>query len=393
MNAKQKKAALVAELKGLVPSVQEGDTAAIERADEITEELSELDAHLAKAAEKAQVLAALGESKTNRSEGAIKMESKSLVERLGDAIKSAGIERGNRPGTAVVELKAATDTITNPNPGAVEISDRIVAVPNGALQVRDLFPTEQVSTPTFGFFKVTTDGLPGAVAEDGEKPQVSAESELVTMAVKKLAYIQKFSDEILEDYPRLVDVMRNRGLYNLDLVEENQLINGTGTGNDLTGLLAAGISTATYANGGDAVAKAEAILAAKMKIKADTGYDAEAIIMNPADFLELRLAKDANEQYMGGGFFQNEYGNGGYQQIPEIWGMKVALSPYLAAGSIIVGAFAQSAAVAIRGGRRLEVGYDQDDFSHDRVSTRVEERLNLQTYVPAGFVVITEAGE
>lgn len=391
MNAREKKAALVEELKGLVPSVQDGDEAAIERADEITDELGNLDEHLEKAAAKANALAAIGESKSNRSKGAMKMESKSLVERIGDAIKSAGIERGNRPGTAVVELKAATDTIVNPNPGAVEISDRIVAVPNGALQVRDLFPTEMVSTPTVGFFKVTTDGMPDATAEGGAKPQVSAVGELVTLPIVKLAYIQKYSDEIIEDYPRLVDAMRNRGLYNLDLVEEDQLINGTGTGGDVTGLLAAGISTATYANGGAAQEKAEAILAAAMKIKQDTGYDADSVIMNAADFLELRLAKDNNDQYLGGGYFQNQYGNGAYQLVPEVWGLKVALSAYLAAGTIIVGAFQQSSAVAVRGGRRLEVGYDGQDFSHDLVSTRCEERLNLQTYVPAGFVAITEA--
>jgi len=392
MNAKEKRQALIAELDGLVDGVKAGDSDSISRADEIVAELEQVDELLEKASAKASQMEALGQtSKTTKIEKGIKMETKTLAERLGDAIKASGIVRGAHPGQAAVELKAATDVVVSPNPGDVEISDRIVAVPNGRLQVRDLFPTEQVSSPTIGFYQVTTEGTAGAVAENGAKPQMSAAGELVTVALKKIAAILKISDEMLEDYPRLVSVIRNRGLYAKDLAQENQLINGTGTGAQLTGLLNAGITTATYAQGADAQAKAEAIYGAAMGIKSATGYDADAVILNPTDWEEIRLAKDGNDQYLGGGFFQNAYGNGGYELVPAIWGLRVALSSYVTAGTIIVGAFQQGAAVAVKGGPRVEVGYDADDFSHDRSTLRIEERCALEVFVPGAFVAITEA--
>ena len=205
------------------------------------------------------------------------------------------------------------------------------------------------------------------------------------------AYVIKISDEMLEDYPRLASVIRTRGIYAKDLAQEDQLLNGTGTGADLTGLLNAGITTGTYAQGADAQAKAEAIYGAAMDIKAATGYDADAVILNPADWEEIRLAKDGNDQYFGGGFFAGAYGNGGYGLVPALWGMRVALSSYVTAGTLIVGAFAQGAAVAVKGGNRVEVGYDGADFSHDRSSLRIEERCALEVFVPGAFVALTEA--
>lgn len=392
MNAKEKKAALLAELEGLVEGVKAGDSDAISRSDEIVTELEHVDEHLAKAAEKAATLEALGKTSAPIAKG-VKMESpKSLGEAVVESIKSAGLARNSHPGKALAEFKAATDTVVSPVPGDLQISNRIVALPNGRLQVRDLFPTEQVSSPTIGFYQIATEGTADTVAEDGAKPQMSAEPALVTTSLKKVAAILKVTDEMLEDYPRLVSVIQERGIYAKDLATEDQILNGAGTGADLTGLLnTTGIGTDTYANGADAQAKAEAIYAAAMDIKAATGYDADAVILNPADFEEIRLAKDNNDQYLGGGFFQNSYGNGAYALTPDIWGMRVALSSYVTAGTIVVGAFRQSAALAVKGGTRVEVGYDGTDFSHDRVTLRIEERMALEVFAPAGFMVLTEA--
>lgn len=393
MNASEKRAALVKELDSLVMHVKAGDMDSITRADEIVTELEQVDEHLAKAAAKAEKLSALGQTSAPRSKKGIKMEAKNLGEAVVESVKNSGMARGEKAGKAVAEFKAATDTVVSPNPGDVQISNRIVALPNGRLQVRDLFPTEQVSTPTIGFYQITTEGSADTVAEDGSKPQMSAEPELVTTSLKKVAAIIKVTDEMIEDYPRLASVVQERGVYAKDLAVEDQLINGAGSGADLEGLLNAGISTDTYANGADAQAKAEAIYEAAMKIKADTGYDADAVILNPADWEGIRLAKDANEQYLGGGFFQNAYGNGGYGLTPDLWGMRVALSSYVTEGTIIVGAFRQASAVAVKGGTRVTTGYDGSDFSHDRVTLRIEERVALEVFAPAGFVALTEASE
>lgn len=392
MNVKEKRAALVSELQGLVDSVKAGDEASIKRADDIVAELEGIDEHLAKAAEKADTLAKLGETAKSTHKG-VKMENtiKSLGGAAVEAIKKAGLARGAQPGTAVAEFKAATDTIVEPNPGDIQISDRVVTYPNGALYVRDLFPTEFVSAPTIGFYQVTTEGTADTVAEDGAKPQLSADGTLVTVPLTKVAGIMKITDEMLEDYPRLVSAIDRRGVYAKDLAVEDQLINGTGTAPDMTGLLAGGINTATWANGGDSQDIAEAIYNAAMSIKLTTGHDADGVIINPADWAGIRLAKDGNDQYFGGGFFEGQYGTNFGGLYPELWGMRVAISAFCPQGTVIVGAFRQGSALAIKGGTRVETGYDGADFSHDRVTLRVEERLALEIFEPHAFYALTEA--
>ena len=393
MNKQEQRTALKQELEGLVNDVKSGDDDSITRAEEIMNEISEIDKHLEKAAAKAEVLKELGKTSAVTNRGVKKMaEIKSLGDAAVESIKASGIARGEAAGKATAEFKAATDTVVSPNPGDVSISNRIVALPNGRLAVRDLFPTEQVSTQTIGFYTINTEGAAGMTAEDGAKPQMSAEGTLTTTQLKKVAAIIKVSDEMLEDYPRLVSVINERGVYSKDLVVEDQLINGSGTGANITGLLnVTGIGTDTYANGATAQQKAEAIYTAAMDIKAATGYDADAVILNPADWEEIRLAKDANDQYFGGGFFQGQYGTAFGGLIPDIWGMRVAVSAYAPAGTIIVGAFRQGAAVAVKGGTAVTTGYDGVDFSHDRITLRIHERIALEVFAPQAFMVLTEA--
>lgn len=393
MTKQEQREALQAELEGLIEGVKSADEASMKRADEIVDEIAAIDDILEAAEQKADVLEELGRTSKNQTKGVKKMaDIRSLGDAAVESIKAAGLTRSATPGKAAAEYKAATDTVVSPNPGDISISNRIVAIPNGRLQVRDLFPTEQVSTQTIGYYVIETEGNAGMTAEDGAKPQMSAEGVLKTTQLKKVAAIIKVSDEMLEDYPRLVSTINERGIYSKDLVVEDQLLNGNGTGANLTGLLnTTGIGTDTYVNGGDAQDKAEAIYAAAMDIKAATGYDADAVVLNPADWEEIRLAKDQNGQYFGGGFFQGQYGNAGAGLVPDIWGMRVAVSAYVPAGTLVVGAFRQGAAVAVKGGTAVETGYDGTDFSHDRVTLRIHERLALEVFAPAAFMVVTEA--
>jgi hypothetical protein len=71
--------------------------------------------------------------------------------------------------------------------------------------------------------------------------------------------------------------------------------------------------------------------------------------------------------------------------------MRVAISAFCPQGTIIVGAFRQASALAIKGGTRVETGYDGVDFSHDRITLRVEERLALEIFEPQAFYALTEA--
>src|SRR5699024_4360400 len=112
--------------------------------------------------------------------------------------------------------------------------------------------------------------------------------------------------------------------YLLSLAEENQLLNGSGTGNNVEGLLLRdGVQDESAASDAD---QADAIFRAMTKVQTATGLSADGLVINPADYQALRLAKDGNDQYFGGGFFQGQYGNGGILSQPPVWGLRTVVS-------------------------------------------------------------------
>ena len=124
---------------------------------------------------------------------------------------------------------------------------------------------------------------------------------------------------------------------------------------------------------------------------AQGGYD--AIIINPADYGRLRLAKDGGNsgQYYGGGYFYGPYGNAQLVRQPGLWGLNTVVTNAVDAGTVLVGAFRQGATVVTKAGdgTRVEVVTgDHDDRTNNRVTVIVEERLALATRYPGAFVIV-----
>lgn len=229
------------------------------------------------------------------------------------------------------------------------------------------------------------------VAERGLKPQMHfSDPTMKTDGLKKIAGILKFSDEMIEDFGFLVSEINNRGMYLLGLAEEGQLLNGDGTGSNIEGLLnRSGIQSEAAASEAD---NPDAIFRASTKIATATGLTADGVVINPIDYQNMRLRKDGNGQYFGGGFFQNEYGNGSIMEQPPIWGMRTVVTPMVAAKTVLVGAFRQAATVYRKGGIRIEsTNSHGEDFTSNLVTTRIEERIALAVRVPSAIVNVTLA--
>lgn len=207
--------------------------------------------------------------------------------------------------------------------------------------------------------------------------------------MKKIAGWWDTSDEMIEDLPFMVSEINNRGLYLLALAEENQLLNGDGTGSNLQGiLLRSGIQTVTQAVSPDSAQ--DAIFRAITAVQTATGLSADAILINPADYQALRLAKDSNGQYFGGGYFYGEYGVGGVVQTPPLWGKTTIVTAAVPAKTVVVGALKAAASVYRKGGIRVEsTNSDLGKFTKDITTTRIEERLALAVRIPSAIVKVT----
>lgn len=113
----------------------------------------------------------------------------------------------------------------------------IIAPPNRQLTIRDLIAPGQTSAASVEFVKETGFTNSAApVAEGTQKPKSDLTFDMETTPVRTLAHIFKASRQILDDAPGLASYINARGTYGLKFVEEGQLLNGDGTGQNLHGI-------------------------------------------------------------------------------------------------------------------------------------------------------------
>lgn len=240
------------------------------------------------------------------------------------------------------------------------------------------------------FIEGAWEGQFTTVAEGAQKPQVHlGDPTTRTDPLRKIAAWWDTSDEMVEDLPFMVSEINNRGLYELSMVEENQLLNGDGTGTNVLGLLnRSGIQTEAAAAGG--ADNADSLFRALTKVQTATGLMADGILINPADYQKLRLNKDGNGQYFGGGYFSGQYGNGGVPIQPPLWGLRTVVTSAVGAGTAVVAAFQQATTVYRKGGVRVEsTNSDLGKFTSNIITTRIEERIALAVRKPAAVVKVT----
>lgn len=372
-------------------------------------EIAEVDQHLAKAddlekqikqAEESQArMKRLGEIKDPEAdERGAKSDARSLgehfVETVGDRLVSVKSE-GGRFSVASPEFKAATDTQTVGTafaPVTTQVDTNMVQGVRRRLSIADLLAQGTLTGNAITYYvEGAMEGDFATVAEGAAKPQVHfADPTTVTEALKKIAAFIKESDEMIEDLPFLVSAINNRLLYQLSLFEENQILAGDGVGTNLRGLLnrsgVQALGAITDARAGNA----DQIFRAMTSVTTGSGLDADGIVIHPTDYQAFRLNKDANGQYYGGGYFQGQYGEGGVVEQPPLWGLRTVVTPAIAAGTVLVGAFQQSSTLYRKGGVRVEsTNSEGNDFTTNRVTVRAEERVALAVRRPAGLVKVT----
>lgn len=286
--------------------------------------------------------------------------------------------------------KAAGDPMLSEGLGTTQYGQVVAQALNRPV-VANLFASGALSATSLTYWvQDTTEGDFATVPEGGAKPGMTFAFHPVTEGLHKIAGWYKISDESAEDAPYVVSVINNQLLVRLALAEEQQLLNGDGSGANMTGILnQSGIQTMS-SSGSDM----ETLFSAVTAIQNVAQLTADGIIVNPSDYQKLRLEQDANNQYYGGGPFTGAYGQAnGVVQQPPIWGYPTVVTPAIAQGTALVGSFQVGGQVFRKGGVRVDsTNSDGDDFQHNIVAVRAEERLLLAAYQPQAFVKVTLGG-
>lgn len=382
MQIKEQIKAEKAQLLALKDAIAAGDDAAIEEAEGLKASIEKLEAKAAKIDAAQKMLDGIGTT----DDGNGQAEPKSFGEFCAKGLD--GVDASEKF-TKSVDVKSVG--VISGAPVLTQYDTNPVNITK-PLTIADLFGSETISGNSLTYYVVSDkEGAAGVTAEGAKKNQLDFSYTPKTVALTKVTGYIVETDEIMEDAPWLASAIQDRLLNKLGLAEESELISGSGSGAHMTGLLnVAGLGAATYANGGKL--GADDIFAAIMKVKTDSNMDADAIVINPVDYQRLRLAKDANNQYYGGGYFYGEYGNGSASQVPPLWGLKTVLSTAVTAGTCIVGAFKQGGSIVSKSGLTVQAtNTNGEDFVYNRVTIRAEKRETLAVRVPAAFVAITEA--
>lgn len=246
------------------------------------------------------------------------------------------------------------------------------------LTIRDLLAQGRISSNSLEYVRedVFTNNA-DIVAEKALKPESDITFSKHTANVRTIAHWVQASRQVMDDAPMLQSYVNNRLLYGLALKEENQMLNGDGSGDNLDGInhVATAYDTSLNASGDT---PADIIAHAIFQVT-ESEFSASGIILNPRDWHGIALMKDKEGRYIFGGpqaFTSN-----------IMWGLPVVPTKAQAQGTYTVGGFDMASQVWDRMDATIEVSReDRDNFVKNMLTILCEERLALAHYRPTAII-------
>lgn len=301
------------------------------------------------------------------------------------AFLASGMSKG-RVGVEIDSkaIISALGTAAPGSAGAFIVPDRIqgvVPLALRSLRVRDLLTPGRTTSNSIQFVQESAFTNSAATVSETSgvtKPQSDLQFAIQTSNVTTIAHWVQATRQILDDVAQMQSYIDGRLLYQLRYVEDNQLLNGAGTGTDLNGIYTQ--ATASTANLAVVVTPTKLdVLRAAMLQSALANLPATGMVLNPVDWFGIETTKDTTGRYI--------IGNPQDGTNPRIWGLPVVETPAMAGGNFLVGAFKLGAQIFDRQDARVEISTEDNlNFRQNLCTILAEERLALAVYNTAAFV-------
>jgi HK97 family phage major capsid protein len=301
--------------------------------------------------------------------------------------------------------------------------------------IASLIPTFATDSPVVTYVRESTWTNNAAGTWEGQtKPTSTHTFTRYAEQVGKVANLERATDEMIQDAAYIWSLIQQRCVQGVQRKEEVELLAGSGmpgvngllnrtagftapqTVTAVTNLVVPASGTSGIGAGTDTVASvtpgraiigsgsgiaptgiqiAEGVLQAITDIRVLHFFEPDAVVMNPLDYLTIRLAKDLNNQYYGGAMFGRDYGQVQSEGTPQaintfgLWGKKVVTTPAMPQGLVLVGDFAGWNRVLRRGGLRVDItNVNGTDFEQNLWTCRAETRVGLMVERPELFELI-----
>lgn len=290
------------------------------------------------------------------------------------------VKRGGKGHSDSYRLKAITSLAGS---GASGIwSERMPGVVQESLRpltIRSLLDVGTTSSNLIEWIKeLAYTNNADVVSEGAQKPESGITYAREDVPVRTIAHWIHATRQVLADFPQLMTLINGRLSYGLKIVEENQILLGDGTGNNILGLIpqATAYNTALTQLPDDTMIDIirHAILQVRLSF-----YSASGIVLTPTDWHNIELTKDNENRYL----MANPAGN----LPPMLWGRPVVESDGMPADQFLVGAFRLAATLFDREEASIAISTeDRDNFIKNMVTILCEERIALAVVRPLAFV-------
>ena len=270
---------------------------------------------------------------------------------------------------------------------AQRVGDGPIEPGTRTLTIRDLLPVSPISTDVAEFVResAVTDNA-GPQDEQSDPPATKGESDFTFNAaserVRTLAHWVKVTTQLLDDVDRLESYINGRMRFLLLQEEEDQLLLGSGTGQDLNGIQTQADSYSISRESGVTNAQQLDRLRKAIEQVRVSEFSPTAMVLHPEDWGDIELLKDGDNNYL--------FVNPQDQTMPRLWGLPVVSTTAQTSDNFLVGSFAMGAEMFDRRQAQVEISTeDGDNFKKNLATIRAEERVVVVVYRTAAFVTGT----
>lgn len=225
------------------------------------------------------------------------------------------------------------------------------------------------------------DGTTVTAVQGGRKPESGLTFEEAMEAVRTIAHWMPATRNQLADAPFLQTLVESEMITGVNRKAEQDILTGSGTAPEIRGILHTA-GRLTYTQGGDAAGEPRADAVHRMfTMLRLAGYNPSAIAHNPLDWQNIRLSKNANDDYIWGP--PSTVGSN------QIWGVTNVDAVGLPAGTAVTGEWARALFLIREAVKVLISDSHKDWFTRNLIALLAEARAVLVIPRPQAFGELT----
>ncbi|MCK4957745.1 MAG: phage major capsid protein [Planctomycetes bacterium] len=308
-----------------------------------------------------------------------------------------GLKAAGRGDNMPFEMQRKDITSLSTSAGPLIRPDRDPEVyrnPNRPTRIKDLIPsipTASGSVEVMRQLVFTNAAAPqGTVAGQGggefvAKAQSNITWSLETYTVKTIAHWLPASRQALKDAPMLQGLIDTDLTYGLELENDEQLLFGDGTGQNVTGIMVdtdvptVGEIAVGTAVGDRAAAMIDHIRSAITNCQTNEYYNMTGVVLNPVDWETLETAKATDGHYL-----MIQFPSQGAEEV--IWRVPVVVTNAMTVDNFVVGDWTMGAKVYENEDVTIRVSESHADyFVKNGVAILAEERYAMAVTRPFAF--------